>query len=333
MGFLGIERRLFYVMAIPTTRGDIQRQVHLRLRDAALTWPGQTARTIRYLGPTQLGPGNPRKGITGMREYLLGKHEKHGKLIVAAITSPEQIMTKPEIFDHLLARYNASYPSEAFTNTHRIHKPNVRQDEAWFLFDPSQMGQKTLRRDSVLRLSRDLFRRGRNTRKLYLGKVGRSNVYDEEKYVPLGVAYRLVYYGGANRLPPDLPIDYNLERRVNQYLAITSPRAVGTVGKEQWYAMASSEVPYQSQRDVMANPPKTWTHGVGFQAVPKNKFTAKRPFMMVVARDSGEAKDEVVKRLRDMSRTDYKRAATLAQRWLDTDRMVIPRRIIDRYRK
>jgi len=346
MGFLVIERHVFYAEGKEYSDPRSAGQTHLVLRHQRVPWENSFYKSVVYLSGAQLSTppssGGRAAGIETMREYFLGsKKYAHPRLIVGDIHTPNEIMSKSQIGQLLVGAYAKRY--SAFAREHTIRRPTNRGNEGWFIFDPSQPGRKALKRDTYLRLARAVVKEmspRKTTRpKMFTSKDGRRRRYDTSKIIVLGMGYRLAYYHGPTAELADMGADNKLQRRVNQFLS-RQAGSVGEAGKEQWFVLGKFKTAYAS---VRARPtPRgrqmkvlTYRQGKGLRPVAKEESTAIRPLFVVNARTEQEAKEEAQKRFSQMMNTAsvQRRKAVLQQeKWIDSGEAVIPRRIWNMHR-
>jgi len=342
MGFLVIERHVFYATGKEYADKRSAGQTHLLLRHRRASWENSYYKSVVYLPSSQLSTppsaGGRMAGIDTMREYLMGhKRYAHPRLIVGDIHTPQEIMTKSQIGQLLVGAY--AKHSSAFAREHTIRKPKDKGNEAWFIFDPSQPGRKVLKRDTYLRLAKTVLPKDAIRRKMYTGKEGRRRRYDTDKIIVLGMGYRLAYYHGPTSELADLGTDNKLQSRVNQFLG-KQAGSLGATGTEQWFVLGKFKTPYASVR-VRPTPQGrkrkvlTYRHGKGLRPLAKEENTAIRPLFVVHARTEKAAKEEAQKRFVQMMGTDatQRRNAVLQhEKWVDTGKAVIPRRIWNMHR-
>jgi len=339
MGFLVVERHVFYAegkeFADPRSAG----QTHLFLRHRRVPWENSNYKTVMYLPASQLSvppsSGGRVAGIDRMREYLLGSEQyKHPKLIVADIHSPQEIMTKSQLGKLLVQSYAQRY--SAFARQHTIRKPNDKGNEAWFIFDPSRPGRQGLKRDTYLRLAKEVLPKEAISRKMYTKNEGRRRRYNTDNIVVLGMGYRLAYYHGPTSDLADLGHDERLQQRLNKFLSQQAGSSTET-GKEPWFVLGKIKIPVPSVR-VHPTPLGrerrilTYRHGRGLQIPSKEEQSATRPMFLVLARTEQEAKEEARKRFKKMLGVDRRKALLQYEKWLDSGESVVPRRIWDMHR-
>lgn len=342
MGFLVIERHVFYVQGREFADKRSPGQSHLFLKNRRIPWENSYFKSVVYLPQSQLsdtppGPGGRSAGIETMRQYLMGgERYGHPRLIVADIHSPQEIMTKSQLGQVLLASYAQRY--SRFSKEHRVRRPNERGNEAWFLFDPSRPGRKGLKRDTYLRLAQQVLPKEAIARKMYKGMEGRRRRFNLDKIIVLGIGYRLAYYHGPTSSLADLGTDTKLQRRVNGFLA----QQAGVRGEEgeQWFVLGKFKTPKVSVRPKPTPLGRkrrivTYQHGVGLRPVNVKEHQAIRPLFMVVAKSENEAKEAAQKRFEKMLKANPSRRRELVllhEKWLDSGKAVLPRRVWDRYR-
>lgn len=338
MSGLVLERHVFYVEAEKyygnALRPDRrQEQTHLWMKTRRIpVSPGH--RSVFYMTPGQLA-GEPSRGgadvsrmfhlenIRQMRAFLMGENARHNKVIVAKIINPEQEILTREQMGALFFKAR----TDKFQRTHRPHLPNPRRDEAWFIFDPSKPGHQVPNRDTWLRDAKALFNRAGKevVRGIAQGTKSRRKVFTEGAVIIVGAAYRLVYYGGSKAPPADVVYDDQVERRVNKFLSTTSKFRHGFRGEEEWYAMGKSSVPVPSKRKPST---VTWKHGRGLIPVPEKETRGIRPLLVVRATTSSEARERTEEKLKQISLKDRHKGALLYGKWLDTGKLVLPRRAV-----
>ena len=341
MGFLVIERHVFYVLGKEFADKRSAGQTHLFLKHRRVPWENSYYRSVMYLSASQLSippsAGGRAAGIETMRKYLLGDRDyAHPRLIVGDIHATSEIMTKSQIGQLLVGAYAKRY--SAFAREHTIRKPKDRGNEAWFIFDPSQSGRKMLKRDTYLRLARGVLDIKIGP-KLYKGEEGRRRRYATDKIIIIGMGYRLAYYHGPTSELSDLGEDNKLQRRINSFLAHQAG-STRESGGEQWFVLGKFKIPVPSVRAGLTPRGRkrrvvTYQHGRGLKPVTKEETSAIRPMFIVQARNEHDAKEEAQKRFSRMTRTgsvERRKAVLQYEKWFDSGKAVIPRRIWNMHR-
>lgn len=343
MGFLVIERHVFYAMGKEYEDKRSAGQTHLLLKHRRVSWENSFYRSVIYLPASQLSippaAGGRAAGIATMREYFLGGGRySHPRLILADIHSPNEMLTKSQLGGLLVGAYAKRY--SAFSREHTIRRAKDRGNEAWFIFNPSRPGRVGLKRDTYLRLAKEVFSpKGIVAPKMYKGTEGRRRRYETDKIIVLGMGYRLAYYHGPTSELVDMGTDHRLQRRVSQFLARQAGSAHES-GAEPWFVLGKFVVPYPSHRERPTPRGRTrkfltYQHGRGLRPVAKEESSAIKPLFIVHARDEREAKEEAQKRFSQMmgdSSAERRKAVLQHEKWVDSGNAVIPRRIWNMHR-
>lgn len=339
MNVLVVERHVVYLQADTSSGPRGQEQTHLRVQIRRLPWRFDSLsgpRSVFYTTagqlhgmPTSVSEREPRsqfhlENIRDMRKFLMGEGYAHGKVIVARIPDPERdLVTREQMAKKLLADR-----TNKFLRTHRPHPPANRRNEAWMFYDPTRPGIKSYPRDTWLREVKKFFAaQGLEVvRGLAQGSEKRRKVFLKNAVIPLGIAYRIGFYG--NQTPPsDIVHDAEVERRVNTHLSAGSKfrRSIADP-LEDWYAMGVKDVPVLSKRN---RPTVTWQHGRGFVPVGDKDVSSRRPILLVKATGYEDARLQIALKIRKLAERDRVMAARLYGQWLETGKTVLPRRAVD----